>query len=75
MRRTGILLLSCLFVVVYFYCSEQVSTFGYLQEKKAIFRKCLRVKKDLNGLVWFCGISTIVGYLRLNPVFKYILNI
>ena len=27
------------------------------------------------GLVWFYGISTIVGYLMLNPVFTYIWNI
>ena len=27
------------------------------------------------GLVWFHGISTIVGYLMPNPVFTYILNI
>ena len=26
------------------------------------------------SLVWFYGISTIVGYLRLNPVYTYILN-
>ena len=28
-----------------------------------------------NGLVWFYGISTIVGYLMSNPVYSYILNI
>ena len=36
------------------------------------------VYKDLEpgfGLVWFYGISTIVGYLMPNPVFTYILNI
>ena len=27
------------------------------------------------GLVWFYGISHIVGYLIQNPVFTYILNI
>ena len=27
------------------------------------------------GLVWFYGISTIIGYLMLNPVYTYILNI
>ena len=27
------------------------------------------------GLIWFYGISTIVGYLMLNPVFKCISNI
>ena len=27
------------------------------------------------GLVWFYGISTIVGYLIPNPLYKYILNI
>ena len=27
------------------------------------------------GLVWFYGISTIVVYLMLNPIFSYILNI
>ena len=29
----------------------------------------------LNGLVWFYGISTIVGYLMPDPVFTYMLNI
>ena len=27
------------------------------------------------GLVWFCGISTIVGYLMPNPPYTYTLNI
>ena len=27
------------------------------------------------GLVWFYGISTIVGYLMPNPVYTYILDI
>ena len=27
------------------------------------------------GLVWFYGISTIVGYLMSNPIFTYILNL
>ena len=27
------------------------------------------------GLVWFYGISTIVGYLMPNPVFTYTFNI
>ena len=30
---------------------------------------------DLVGLVWFYGISTIVGYLMPNPLYTYILNI
>ena len=30
---------------------------------------------DTIGLVWFYGISTIVGYLIPNPVYKFILNI
>ena len=30
---------------------------------------------DYLGLVWFYGIPTIVGYLRLNPVYSYILDI
>ena len=30
--------------------------------------------KDLFGLIWFYGISIIVGYLMPNPVFTYILN-
>ena len=28
-----------------------------------------------NSLVWFYGISTIVGYLMPNPAFTYILDI
>ena len=27
------------------------------------------------GLVWFYGISTIVGYLMPNPLYTYILDI
>ena len=30
---------------------------------------------DIYDLVWFYGISTIVGYLMLNPLYTYILNI
>ena len=30
---------------------------------------------DLVGLIWFYGISTIVGYLMPNPLYTYILNI
>ncbi len=33
------------------------------------------VRKQLNGLVGFYGISTIVGYLMPNPLYTYILNI
>ena len=31
--------------------------------------------KKSDDLVWFYGISTIVGYLMPNPLFTYILNI
>ena len=31
-------------------------------------------KPDWFGLVWFCGISTIVGYLMPNHLYTYILN-
>ena len=27
------------------------------------------------GLIWFSGISTIVGYLMENPIYTYISNI
>ena len=27
-----------------------------------------------SSLVWFYGISTLVGYLMPNPVFRYVLN-
>ena len=30
---------------------------------------------NIYDLVWFCGISTIVGYLMPNPFYTYILNI
>ena len=30
--------------------------------------------KDWFGLVWFYGISTIVGYLMPKPIFTYIFN-
>ena len=33
------------------------------------------IKYILFGLVWFYGISTIVGYLMPNPLYTYILNI
>ena len=29
----------------------------------------------MKGLVWFDGISTILGYLMPNPLYTYILNI
>ena len=29
----------------------------------------------INGLVWFYGISTTVGYLIPNRVYKFVLNI
>ena len=32
-------------------------------------------KYDCFGLVWFHDVSTSVGYLMLNPVHTYILNI
>ena len=35
-----------------------------------IYIKCIGF-----GLVWFYGISNIVGYLIAHPVYKYILNI
>ena len=41
--------------------------------------RCLRILHVyfyiLFSLVWFYGISTIVGYLMPNPVFRYILDI
>ena len=30
--------------------------------------------RKIVGLVWFYGISAIVGYLRVNPLYTYILN-
>ena len=33
------------------------------------------IKFIIFGLVWFCGISTIVGYLMPNPLFAYTFNI
>ena len=39
------------------------------------FSKICNMILDWFGLVWFYGISTIVGYLILNPVYTYILNI
>ena len=30
---------------------------------------------NIYDLVWFYGISTIVGYLMPNPIYTYILNI
>ena len=30
---------------------------------------------NIYDLVWFCGISTIVGHLMPNPLYTYILNI
>ena len=35
----------------------------------------LYMNSDKTGLVWFYGISAILGYLMPNPVFIYILNI
>ena len=47
-----------------FYGSQLVSTLRHHQEKNFLF--CL---------VWFDGISTIVGYLMPNTLYTYILNI
>ena len=35
---------------------------------------CL-VFKEWFGLVWFCGVSTIVGYLMPNLLYTYVLDI
>ena len=34
-----------------------------------------QIKSFFLGLVWFCGISTIEGYLMPNPLYTYILNV
>ena len=36
---------------------------------------CLRFGLVWFSLVWFYGISTIVGYLMSNPVFTYVSDI
>ena len=40
-------------------------------------RVCVEKGKQMKDifLVWFYGISTIVGYLMPNPLYTYILNI
>ena len=43
-----------------------LGTFSKNQEKKL---------EEANSLIWFYGISTIVGYLMPNNFYKYILNI
>ena len=42
--------------------------------KFPVFMKKIQ-SSDKMRLVWFYGISTIVGYLIPNPIFTYILNI
>ena len=37
--------------------------------------QCSTNIQNILSLVWFYGISTIVGYLMLNPLYTYILNI
>ena len=47
----------------------------FLQVDSMHFNKILRWGKNEKGLVWFYGVSTIVGCLKSNTVFAYILNI
>ena len=35
----------------------------------------VKLSKDFNILVWFYGLSTIVGYLMSNLIYTYILDI
>ena len=54
------------------------SIFWWLRRENHVkfTKECLMcTKKHVLGLVWFYGISTIVGYLMPNLVFTYILNI
>ena len=44
----------------------------YIIFTEIFFHKC---NSALFGLVWFYGISTIVGCLMPNPLYTYILNI
>ena len=42
---------------------------------KAKFSLYIYIKYMRFGLVWFYGVSIIIGYLRPNSLFTYILNI
>ena len=52
----------------------------YVDLIKKSYRKLNQLKYSeeswkTDGLLWFYGISTIVGYLRSDPVFTYTSNI
>ena len=51
---------------------EKFNNLMYIDSMK-LFQKMK--KNGLFGLVWFYGISTIVGYLMLNLVYTYMSNI
>ena len=47
---------------------------GFHLCKYASYIKGISIDLVWFGLVWFYGISTIVGYLMSNPVYTYILD-
>ena len=54
---------------------KRYSTFPKLQDCKLTIRKFNILSRTVKDLVVFYGISTLVGYLMLNPVYTYILNV
>ena len=48
---------------------------NYCRLSKAKSSLCIYIKYMKFGLIGFYGISTIVGYLMLDPLYTHILNI
>ena len=71
---------SSLYIYIYIYIRKDLVWLGF---REIIHRWLFNAKASLYiyvkyiwfGLIGFYGISTIVGYLMLNPLYDYILNI
>ena len=57
------------------FVSSDKQYLKYVQYHKGIIIIIIMVKLRAFGLVWFYGISTIVGYLMPNPLYTNIFNI
>ena len=74
--RFFIVHISFLITSICFFFLRKIEKYKSMIEHLAWDRCVIRWKQfHRNGLVWFYGISTIVGYLMPNPLYTYILNI
>ena len=60
------------YMILFGWCLWHINHCRLLNAKSSLY---IYIKYIGFGLVWFYGISTIIGYLILNPVYTYILNI